>query len=205
VNERQEKARLHRDEIIGVALTLLDELGMEQMSLRRLASRLGITAPTLYWHFSSRQDLYDAMAAQVVSRAPRPDTMPEGTPWQEQLRWLGRSAREAMLSIRDGALLVSLSQATSRQWEDVNVMVRRLEVAGLTPRQSMVGLATVMSYVVGAAMEEQQRTARSGPMGGMDPRATPMVALAAMGATDPTWRFEEGLNLIVGGLAAQVG
>ncbi|NUP20451.1 MAG: TetR family transcriptional regulator [Streptomyces sp.] len=48
---------LQQEQIIQTALVLLDEGGIENLSMRRLASRLGITAAALYWHVRSRHDL----------------------------------------------------------------------------------------------------------------------------------------------------
>ena len=48
---------LHQEQIVDAALALLDEGGIENLTMRRLGDRLGITAAALYWHVSSRQDL----------------------------------------------------------------------------------------------------------------------------------------------------
>ncbi|HBC3460811.1 TPA: TetR family transcriptional regulator, partial [Vibrio parahaemolyticus] len=43
-------ARLDRDTIISAALDLLNEVGMEGLTTRKLAQKLGVEQPTLYWH-----------------------------------------------------------------------------------------------------------------------------------------------------------
>ena len=53
-----------RDDVIHTAIQLLEEVGLDGLTLRRLATELGISAPTLYWHFRDKRELLDAMAAK---------------------------------------------------------------------------------------------------------------------------------------------
>jgi AcrR family transcriptional regulator len=53
---------LQRDAIIAEARALIVADGLEQLSLRRLAARLGVTAPALYAHVRDKQDLLRALA-----------------------------------------------------------------------------------------------------------------------------------------------
>src|SRR3569832_1605881 len=57
-----------RDLIVAAALDLLDSDGFDQMSLRRLASHLGMHAPGLYWYIESKQDLIDLMAKEILDQ-----------------------------------------------------------------------------------------------------------------------------------------
>ncbi len=53
--------------IVRAGLALLNEIGLEQLTLRRLAVELSIQAPTLYWHFKSKEELIDAMATLILA------------------------------------------------------------------------------------------------------------------------------------------
>ena len=53
---------LDREHVVRVALRLLDEAGLDGLTLRRLAAELDVKAPALYWHFANKQDLLDHMA-----------------------------------------------------------------------------------------------------------------------------------------------
>ncbi|HHT8960921.1 TPA: TetR family transcriptional regulator, partial [Burkholderia cenocepacia] len=59
-------ARLTRDTVLRAALDLLDEVGIDGLSTRRLAERLGVQSPTLYWHFRNKAELLDAMAEAIM-------------------------------------------------------------------------------------------------------------------------------------------
>ncbi|MER6162197.1 TetR/AcrR family transcriptional regulator [Streptomyces sp. NPDC001868] len=63
---------LHQEQIMQAAITLLDEGGFESLSMRRLGSRLGITAAALYRHIKSRHDLLLLAADTVWGQTPLP-------------------------------------------------------------------------------------------------------------------------------------
>jgi len=50
---------LERDLVVNTALKLLDEVGLDGLTLRKLAAELGVQAPALYWHFKNKQALLD--------------------------------------------------------------------------------------------------------------------------------------------------
>jgi AcrR family transcriptional regulator len=57
------RAPLRRELIIDTAREMVEQEGLDALSLRRLASALGVTAPALYAHFASKDDLLAAVAA----------------------------------------------------------------------------------------------------------------------------------------------
>ncbi len=49
--------KIHREMVTRAGLKLLNEIGLEQLTLRRLGVELGVQAATIYWHFKSKEDL----------------------------------------------------------------------------------------------------------------------------------------------------
>ena len=47
--------KIQREAVVARALDLLDEVGIEGLTMRRLADAMGIKAASLYWHFSNKQ------------------------------------------------------------------------------------------------------------------------------------------------------
>src|SRR5690606_3069358 len=90
-----------RDQIVASAFRLLDEAGLDGVSLRKVACQLGIRAPSLYWHFKSKQALVDAMADALIQDVAR--DVPAGQSWRETLLQLAREFRHAFKAHRDGA------------------------------------------------------------------------------------------------------
>lgn len=60
-------SKLNREAVIAAALDLLDEVGLDAISTRQLAKRLGVEQPSLYWHFRKKEDLLAAMAATAMA------------------------------------------------------------------------------------------------------------------------------------------
>ena len=58
--------KLDRDVILQAALSLLDEVGMDKLSTRLLAERLGVQQPALYWHFKNKRALLDAALSEEL-------------------------------------------------------------------------------------------------------------------------------------------
>jgi TetR/AcrR family tetracycline transcriptional repressor len=138
---------LAREEVVRVALDLLDEVGLDGLSLRRLAARLGVQAPTLYWHFRNKQDLTNEMATAMmaVSRLEPP----RETAWDQWLTWLAVNTYTAMRRHRDGALLYATARPSPRDWE---LVVPMLRAAGFSQEAALRSIDVITDYALGAAL-----------------------------------------------------
>jgi len=58
-------AKLDRDQIIQEAVALLKEEGLDAVSLRRIAARLGVSVSSLYWHINNKESLSALMSAAI--------------------------------------------------------------------------------------------------------------------------------------------
>ena len=79
------KERLSRDTVVEAALTLADAEGLEAVTIRRLATDLGVTPMALYWHFKDKEQLLDGVSELVLGEMDLPVDEP-GRPWEDQLR-----------------------------------------------------------------------------------------------------------------------
>lgn len=82
---------MDRSQIVDTALVLMDEHGVEWLTMRRLAAALGVSAPTLYWHLPDKNALHDA----CVERALRDIEIPaaDADDWQAGVRQFMSSMR----------------------------------------------------------------------------------------------------------------
>lgn len=173
-----------RAQVLQAAIELLDEVGLDGLTMRLLAGRLGVRAGALYRHYPSKQALLDAMVAHLVT--PPADAAPQlGGPWDERLRGVAIGARELMLAHRDGARLMSTfrdpgSEATA----SYHGLIATLTAAGVPADTAAVAVDTVMAYVNGYTTEEQARATGARPRELRD-RA-----------------FRDGLELIITGVEA---
>ncbi|PRY36903.1 TetR/AcrR family transcriptional regulator C-terminal domain-containing protein [Umezawaea tangerina] len=181
--------KLDRETIVSEALTLLDELGLDAVSTRQLAKRLGVEQPSLYWHFRNKASLLDAMAeAAVAGHATTPLPAPSDD-WRDWLVENSRSFRRALLAHRDGA---RLHAGTTPQGVDLSRALHKLEFlvsAGLPEQDARIAMLTTSHFTVGSVLEEQAEAGDDAEGPGLDRTAA----------------FEAGLALIMDGLAQRAG
>jgi TetR/AcrR family tetracycline transcriptional repressor len=147
---------LDRSILIDAGLKLLDEVGLEGLTLRRLAASLGVQAPALYWHFKNKQELLDQMATAVLVAATRENPPNPRAKWDKWATNYARGLRTILLRYRDGARMVSGTQVTDNSlYVAMEVSLRILVDAGFTLYMSTVVMSTLYSYVVGFVIEEQ--------------------------------------------------
>jgi TetR/AcrR family transcriptional regulator, tetracycline repressor protein len=207
--------RVGREPVVRAALKLLDEAGLEGLTLRRIAAALGVQAPTLYWRFRNKQDLVDEMATQVLldwASGFASDEMP--TAWQDLTRLVARGLRAALLRYRDGARMVAGTRLRDPAvYAAMEAALRVFAAAGVAPGKAAVFLKTVNDYVIGFTIEQQAVLSPTGERNPeydlaarearMDPELYPLsrsIGPAMFGNFDVN--FERGLDLLIAGFAA---
>ncbi|MGV0625849.1 TetR family transcriptional regulator [Mycolicibacter minnesotensis] len=183
-----------KDEIVAAATTILDDYGIADLSMRRLARELNISPSALYWHFANKQQLLGAVADRVLAPAC---TDPGPGPWQWRVRTVGERLRDALLSHTDGAELVSacLAAGQSQAATDIVALLAvSARQAGVHPDQAEQVGRTVVYYVLGFTADEQSRLQ-------WDAAGAAEIRPDA----DPAGSFAFGLGLLIDGLAMRVG
>jgi TetR/AcrR family transcriptional regulator, tetracycline repressor protein len=148
---------LAKTEIVRAALETLDAEGLDGLTLRKVAARLDVQAPALYWHVRNKQDLLDEMGTEVWRRISlRMDGRPIDEPWREAMAVYGRIVREELLRHRDGAKMAAGTALT-----DVEILRRgeprlaRMVAQGFTVRAATRASMLLQNFVVGFCIEEQ--------------------------------------------------
>jgi TetR/AcrR family tetracycline transcriptional repressor len=152
------EAEDRRQAIVDAALTLLDEDGVEKLSLRRLATQLGMHAPGLYWYIESKQDLIDLVARAIIERGlAQLETPAAGEPWQKWLVDLACATRSALLAHRDGARVVggSYLMRGGSLTPSIETSLEILEAAGFDRLIALGATMTLIRYAIGSALAEQ--------------------------------------------------
>ena len=152
---RRDTSRAHvglsADAIVTAALALLDETGVDRFTIRALADRLGVRAPTIYWHTGSKAKLLELIAERVVSDMAGLASS-DGS-WDERLRHFLATARECLL-VHAGVpeLLRTVHTQAFEQWISVafNVMID----AGFDEQRAAVYARIAMGHAMGSAQSE---------------------------------------------------
>jgi len=156
--------KVNREILTRGALKLLNDVGLEELTLRRLGAALKVRAGALYWHFKSKEELLDEMATLLLA-----DAAPELLPARKQAEWnvwvaaFGEGLRKALLRYRDGARMVTGTKLTNTEYmKAAEAVGTQLLKAGFTLRQSVVLLSTVYNYTLSFVIEEQAVFPRPG-------------------------------------------
>jgi TetR/AcrR family tetracycline transcriptional repressor len=181
--------RYRRSDIVERAVALLDQYGLADLSMRRLAAELGLRPSALYHHFASKQELLAAVADELLERGRRPSR--DDVPWDVGVVAAGRELRDAMLAYRDGAELIATVQAFGLgRVSPLVPLVRAVDRGGFSPELARSAATTILHFVFGHVSEEQAHVQASS-VGAIGDDA-PVGADAAS--------FELGLSLILGGV-----
>lgn len=180
---------LTRDDVIAGALAILDEYGLADLTMRRLADRLAVQPGALYWHVPNKQTLLAAVADRIESAvAP-----PPAPAWDTWLTGWAAAVRTVLLSHRDAAELVMSARATGLGGVDVSQPgVDRLIAAGFARPEAEASMQVLLHFVLGHVYEEQTRAQ--------------LVQLGVLSEHDPDAdrrEFGDGVSLVVGGIAAR--
>lgn len=224
---RASRTPLSRERVLAAAVALVDEHGIQALTMRRLAVDLGVEAMSLYYHLPDKETLLDGVAATVVNEittAAEPaaaDTAANGTgSWRAVLRRQFLTARGVMLRHPWAPrLLGTRLSIPSGVFTYYDRILGTLVDAGFTYHLAHRALHAFGSMPLGFAQEVFSPAAAGGStdvdtteaglaaMAASMPHLTAMVAAEVHAATDPTlgWcdsqvEFEFTLDLLLDGL-----
>jgi TetR/AcrR family tetracycline transcriptional repressor len=150
------------DQIVDTAMTLLEREGLEGVSFRKIATELGVSGPTLYWHIDSKQQLLDLMAEQLMRRAATSDSI-DPEPGEDWSTWLVRRTRtmyETLIAHRDAPRVVVGNRPTVESLPHIEAALAALVDAGFAPGDAIEVLLTTSAFAIGCALEWQAEAAR---------------------------------------------
>lgn len=205
---------LTQDDVVQTAVRLLDDVGLEGLTLRRLAAELGVCAPTLYWHVKDKRTLLDLVAEAIVAKHRTAVRPAQGQPWWE---WMSDSAwaqYRTVVDHRDAALVLAGNRPTEAALPVIEQVIGSLVEVGFPPGEALLSILAIGNFIIGSAVEHQAEATRAAVsdrdaalairIGEDDdlPNLRGAVSARRSGA-DPEAVFRHGLDLIITGLRAR--
>jgi AcrR family transcriptional regulator len=209
---------LSRARILDAALRFVDEYGLDALSMRKLASELGVEAMSLYNHVPSKGAVLDGLLERLLDEI---DVRPGGDRhWTDRVRAAARSFRR--LALRHPSFVQLLtrqhvhSEATMRPLEASLSILRQ---AGFGPEEALLAYKALIGYVIGFVTQEVSGALGlpdCGPedqveLGGglevaLDPERFPVLTetLPLRQRVRPDAAFDFGLDLILAGLHSRL-
>lgn len=203
--------------MVDRALALADQSGLDALTIRKLATELGVTPMALYWHFRGKDELLEGLAERVWSEIDL--TVDRTAPWTEQIRSLLESLlrvlrahpaapglllhseklhAEAALNATE--LTLDILRTAGFSAEDASYTARSTLWTGITLVMSEPGIESLNDAERAELQRKKQVQLASQPLARY-PRlvecAIPMTA-----CDDPEKHYRFGVDLFIGGLAA---
>ena len=212
---------LQRETVARAALQLVDEVGLDGLTVRRLAADLDIQNQSLYWHFTNKQELLNCMAELMIADAFAELQHPGSEQdWAEWLAAFARRFRSTMLAHRDGArILAEADVSLSDFFVGMELALDVLQHAGFDESTAAAGVITVIHFILGNVFQVQadpsshvhreDEKSPHAPMVPFDEERFPRIA-AFLHTTDlpspasAEAQFEAGLSLLLDGLRANL-
>lgn len=177
---------LSHDRVLRAALALADEAGVDALSMRKLASVLGVEAMSLYKHVASKEQLLDGVVDLIVAEIR---TAKPGSPWRPALRARAIAIRAA-LQRRPWALpLMQDLKPTPARLRDQDNVLGLMREQGFSLQAAYRGFLLMDSFVYGFLIQELSWTAE-------DQDAVSAMQLGAVSETYPY--FSEVLGHVTG-------
>ncbi|MDO8731492.1 MAG: TetR/AcrR family transcriptional regulator [Actinomycetota bacterium] len=223
--KRNPRGSLNKEVILAEAFRLCRQENLDELSMPKLAKRLGVGVTSLYWYFHTKEELLQTMLAQVADEFLQALPDHSGLAWDEHFRRYFTDMRRIFLAndvISDFLVMythVSMITPGGYFMARLNSEVGILMDTGLSPQDATRGYQAMSTYTTGTVQKIRQVRLR-----GENPnlKMFPIDDLAMMsvigteypnlGITSEYWHrtystdvdYEFGLNLIIDGLRALI-
>lgn len=156
------RAGLDRDDVVRAALDIVENGGAEALSMRKLATELGVTTTTIYWHVGSRDELVLALIQRLA--AEQAQILPEGDAPHDRIVSAARNIWRNALAHRNVTALASQVGATTLLELPLEVaLVAELEAAGVRGAAARDATRAILMLIAGFLVGAWRREAVAPP------------------------------------------
>lgn len=213
--KRPSRTPLTRDRVLATAVEVADERGVNAVTMREVAARLGVEAMSLYNHVANKDDILDGMLDHVIEQVELPADAPT---WREAMRLRAISAREVFNRHPWAAMLLdSRPSSGPSRLRYFDWVLAQLLGAGFTEAGAMRAFSLLDAYVYGFGIQQLNMSAS----GDVEPEQMAEAILQAIPASeypslnrmarhmmqvgyDAETDFDFGLEIILGGLEREL-
>ena len=198
---------LSLDRIVATAVELLDAQGVDGLSMRRLADRLGAGAMSLYWHVGNKEEVFD-LALDAVLAFAEPSSSSDSQDWRGDVIHMLEDWRACMLRHPWSASLLPRRALGPNILARLELLSSTLSKAGVAEADLNAAIWSLWNYVMGATIT------RGNFVRSDEDRAAAQQRLAELSEHYPTiersrllldsdWdgAFRKGLDFLLDGLA----
>jgi TetR/AcrR family transcriptional regulator, tetracycline repressor protein len=216
-----DRPRLSKEAVVDQALAIADAHGLEALTIRRLASELGVTPMAFYWHFRNKEALLAGVADRLWGEIDA-DVDPAAD-WPRQLRCIMESLVRVLRTHRSASQVLAGSEklnndAALRVTETALDVLRRagfdaVHASEIARNGLWTAIMLVMStpgYDTSASEDELAELQRRGqvrlallPPGRYPRLVEAAIPMTACGPADQEFHFQFGIDLFMAGVEAK--
>jgi TetR/AcrR family tetracycline transcriptional repressor len=196
---RPKEPLISKRAVLEIALRIIDEEGINALSIRRLASELNVNGASFYYHFHNKDEIIAGAAELALDdvRAPR-DT---GEDWREWLLRNTRLYRKALLNHPDLTMVMLRRGRMRIGLRRLDASVKRLEQQGVPMEVTWALVEALETFAIGSALAEANN--------GQRPEIPPEYPNLAQAVEGRGTTFEETFDIacraIIDGVLASHG
>ena len=184
---------LSRESIADAAIELIEQHGLERLSMRTLASTIGCGTMSLYSYVKNRDDLVESIVEAMVERSRLPDIASERfDSWQDLARALSHAYRDLAFRYPNAHELLALAPYDrGPAAPHLEALARAFQRAGLSEDRSYEALGALDAYVVGFLLASVRSTLTGG--------ASPSESALRLRRLRSPETFDSGLEVFIRG------
>ena len=146
---------LSRDQILATAFEILETDGIERLTVRALAAKLGVAVTAIYWHVGDKQAVLDGLVERIIAQLGPVHVRGRGP--EERIMSIGRSLRQTLLRQPDLVAVVHRQGRTAALFQPARrVLVRELTAAGLDGADAALAVQAILNLVIGSVLVDRQ-------------------------------------------------
>ncbi len=186
-----------------MALALVDDIGRDKFSMRKLGAELGVDPMAVYRYFTDQEALFDGIAESLFTEFDV-DTLPWHGPWRDLAEQYTRRMRDTLLAHPHAVTIFATRPVRSPAAIDAgNRMVELMVQAGFTPGRALQVLRCLREFTIGHALSLAVLRLGGEPRSRKPPPDSPDYNLLARGAGDAGHddHFDLGLTAMLDSFA----
>ena len=146
---------MSRDHVLDTAFEILESDGIERLTVRALAAKLGVAVTAIYWHVGDKQAVLDGLVERIIAQLG--PVQVRGRAPEERIMSIGRSLRQTLLRQPDLVAVVHRQGRTAALFQPARqVLVRELAGAGLHGADAALAVQAVLNLIIGSVLVDRQ-------------------------------------------------
>lgn len=198
---------LSRERIVAIAVELLDAQGIDGLTMRRLADRLGSGVMSLYWHVDNKEDVFDLALDSVLEYRASPETG-ESPDWRGDVVHMLENWRARMLRHPWSASLLPRRALGPNILSRLEMLSKTLSRAGVADADLNAAIWSLWNYVMGATLtrasfdlSEEDRAAAQQRLTRLSEHYPTIERSRLLLDNDWDGTFRKGLDFLLDGLS----